>query len=218
MTFCAAVFDMDGLLLDTERVCQKAFKQACDVLSLPFLEDVYLNIIGRNAQGIEKTICEGYGPELNYEQLRDEWTERYHSVVYHQAIPVKAGILDLLTWLQSQSIPIALATSTPKELAIIKLKLAGLLDFFDVLSTGCEVTNGKPHPEIFLLAAERLKVNPTTCLAFEDSNNGVRSAVAAGMQTYQIPDLVQPNKEIVQLGHQIHPSMSDVLTHLKGTN
>ena len=217
MTFCAAVFDMDGLLLDTERVCQKAFKQSCEVLSLPFLEDVYLSIIGRNAQGIEETICEGYGPDLDYEQLRAEWTERYHSVVYHQAIPIKAGILDLLTWLKSHSIPIALATSTPKELAITKLKLAGLFDFFDVLSTGCEVTNGKPHPEIFLLAAERLNIPPTSCLAFEDSNNGVRSAVAAGMQTYQIPDLVQPSDEIVQLGHHIHSSMTEVLKKLQLT-
>ncbi|PKG39191.1 HAD family hydrolase [Psychromonas sp. Urea-02u-13] len=214
MNYQAAIFDMDGLLLDTERVCQQAFRDACDFLSLPFMEDVYLGIIGCNAQGIEKILTAGYGHLIAYEPLRKEWMSRYNPIVQTQAIPVKQGVLELLTWLKDNHIPIALATSTHRELAINKLTLAGLYDFFEHLSTGCEVKHGKPHPEIFLLAAKRLNVEPELCLAFEDSNNGVRSAVAANMQVFQIPDLVSPCEEVTALGHIIKDSMQEVQQYI----
>lgn len=210
MSYQAAIFDMDGLLLDTERVCQEAFRSACQALSLPFLEDIYLSIIGRNAQGIEEAINVGYRDKIDYNVLRAAWMDRYHPIVETQAIPVKEGVIDLLDWLRAQNIPMAVATSTPRELAITKLKLSGLLPYFEHLSTGCEVQQGKPHPEIFLLAADRLNTPPEQCLAFEDSNNGVRAGVAAKMQVYQIPDLVAPCEQTIQLGHTVAASLSVV--------
>ena len=215
MKFQAAIFDMDGLLLDTERVCMRVFEQACTAINVPFLQDVYLNIIGRNAAGIEQVLRDGYGPELDYPVLHEAWRSRYDAVVTTQAIPVKDGVIDLLKWLKSNGIPTAVATSTRKEIAEIKLKLAGLDQYFDSYSTGCEVKRGKPDPEIYLLAAERLNVEPSQCLAFEDSNNGVLAAVAANMITYQIPDLVAPTEEIKQLGHTVLPSLTAVLQSLK---
>ena len=215
MNYQAAIFDMDGLLLDTERVWKGIFEEACASLSIPFLEDVYLDIIGSNAQDIEKVIRAGYGCDLDYPVLHEAWRIRYNAVVKHHAIPVKEGVVELLTWLKNNNIPTAVATSTQQDVAIIKLKLAGLDHFFDNLTTGCEVENGKPDPEIYLLAADRLNIQPEQCLAFEDSNNGVLSAVSANMQTFQIPDLVQPSAEILALGHTVNPSLSDVLTVLK---
>lgn len=206
----AAIFDMDGLLLDTERVCQQAFRDACYSLSLPFLEDIYLGIIGRNAQGIEAVLTAGYGNKIAYDILREAWMGRYHPIVTRQAIPIKKGVVELLQWLKEKNIPMAVATSTPRDLAITKLKLSGLLPYFEKLSTGCEVRHGKPHPEIFLLAAKRLQVSPEQCLAFEDSNNGVSAAVAANMQVYQIPDLVLPCARTVALGHRIVESLDIV--------
>ncbi|MCG6200054.1 HAD family hydrolase [Psychromonas antarctica] len=218
MNYQAAVFDMDGLLLDTERVCQQAFRDACISLSLPMLEEVYLGIIGCNAEGIKEVICNGYGADLDYEALRVEWMGRYHPIVEQQAIPVKEGVIALLNYLKAQQIPIAVATSTHKELAITKLKLAGLLEYFEQISAGCEVTHGKPSPEIFLLAAKRLNTLPQQCLAFEDSSNGVRAAMAAGMQVYHVPDLVRPSDDIIALGHTISDSLTDALDHLKARN
>ncbi|GAA4898909.1 HAD family phosphatase [Ferrimonas pelagia] len=215
MSFSAAIFDMDGLLLDTERVCMGIFKQACAAQGVPFLESVYLSIIGRNAQGIEQTLRAGYGPELDYPALHEEWRQRYHAVVAHQAIPVKAGVIELLSWLKQNGIPTAVATSTGRELALRKLALAGLDGYFDHVTTGCEVRQGKPHPEIYLLAAQRLGVEPSRCLAFEDSNNGTKAAVAAGMITYQIPDLVAPCADTRALGHSILPSMHQVKSQLE---
>lgn len=215
MKFQAAIFDMDGLLLDTERVCMTVFEQACQAVGVPFLKEIYLSIIGRNATGIEQVLRTGYGPQLDYPVLHKEWRKRYDAVVKHQAIPVKEGVIELLQWLKANNIPTAVATSTQKEVASIKLKLAQLDSYFDSFTTGCEVTHGKPDPEIYLLAAQRLGVDPQFCLAFEDSNNGVISAVSANMMTYQIPDLVEPNKEILALGHQVMPSLHEVLIMLK---
>ena len=215
MNYQAAIFDMDGLLLDTERVCKRIFEEACASLSIPFLEDVYLDIIGRNSQGIEKVIRAGYGSDLDYPVLHEAWRIRYNAVVKHQAIPVKDGVVELLTWLKNNNIPTAVATSTQQDVAKIKLSLAGLDHYFDNLTTGCEVKNGKPDPEIYLLAADRLNIQPEQCLAFEDSNNGVRAAVSANMQTFQIPDLVQPTAEILTLGHTVTHSLSNVLATLK---
>ena len=215
MHYQAAIFDMDGLLLDTERVCQHAFQDACRHLSLPILNEVYLKIIGTNAQSIKHILTTGYGVDLDYDSLRAEWLKRYHGVVEHQAIPVKEGVIELLDWLKEQNIPLAVATSSDRELAHTKLKLAGLDGYFAQISSGCEVTHSKPHPEIFLLAAKRLKVEPQKCLAFEDSSNGVRSAIAAGMQVFQVPDLVEPCAHILSLGHSIQRSLDDVLITLK---
>lgn len=213
MKFQAAIFDMDGLLLDTERVCMRVFKQACKTINQPFHEEVYLSIIGCNSASIEKIFRQAYGE--HYQALHDEWRVNYNAIVKHQAIPVKEGVIELLNWLKSNHIPTAVATSTHRDVATFKLKLAGLDQFFDNLTCGCEVAHGKPDPEIYLLAAQRLGVDAKRCLAFEDSNNGVRSAVAAQMTTYQIPDLVEPSDEVKALGHQILPSLSHVLARLK---
>lgn len=213
MNYQAAIFDMDGLLLDTERVCMRVFKQACKTVNQPFHEEIYLSIIGRNAAGIEKIFRAAYGD--HHDAIHAEWSKNYKAIVNHQAIPVKEGVIELLTWLKENQIPTAMATSTHKEVAQRKLELAGLSQYFDGITCGCEVSAGKPDPEIYLLAASRLGVEPTQCLAFEDSNNGVLSAVGAQMVTFQIPDLVEPSDEVKALNHYIVPSLHEALAQLK---
>ena len=209
MMFQAAIFDMDGLLLDTERLCMRVFKEACSAQSLPFHEEAYLSMIGCNGAGIEAILRRAYHDD--YPRVNRAWRERYREVVYHQAIDLKPGVITLLEWLKRRDVPIAVATSTPKETAVVKLRLAGLDHYFHNVTTGCEVTRGKPDPEIYLLAARRLGVDPQRCLAFEDSNNGARAAVGAGMKTYQVPDLVEPSPEVRALGHSIVESLSEAL-------
>ncbi|GDY27084.1 phosphatase [Agarivorans sp. Toyoura001] len=215
MTYRAAVFDMDGLLLDSERLAYDTFAAACGDLGLEFKEQVYLGIIGSNAEKIKQIICAGYGEHLAYDELRACWLEKYHAVILHKPVPVKVGAVALLKWLRSQSIPLAVATSSNRHAAETKLANAGLIDFFDSISSGCEVTYSKPHPEIFLTAANALNIQAEDCLAFEDSDNGVRAAVAAGMRVYQIPDLIPPSEQLKQLGHQIRPSLHEVLSELR---
>ncbi len=128
MKFKAAIFDMDGLLLDTERVCKTIFQQACDALNLPFLESAYLNIIGCNSKRCEEILTGAYGAD--YQPLHNEWKRRYQAVVMHEPIPVKQGVIELLDWLHNQSIPMAVATSTENNVAKTKLRLAGSISIF----------------------------------------------------------------------------------------
>lgn len=204
---------MDGLLLDTEKVSMHVFKQACSTVNLPFYEDTYLSIIGRNSAGIDKILRRAYGNNLD--KLHDEWRRNYDAIVKHQPIPIKQGVVELLAWLKENGIPTSVATSTQRDVAKIKLKLSGLDKFFNSLTCGCEVSKGKPDPEIYLLAAERLGVKSQHCLAFEDSNNGVRSAISAQMTTFQIPDLVEPCDEVRSFGHNVFPSLLHVMDYLK---
>ena len=117
MNFQAAIFDMDGLLLDTERLCMQVFEEACHAQGVPFLQDVYLGIIGCNAKTIEQIFRNGYGENLDYPALNNEWRTRYSAIVKNQAIPVKDGVIELLEWLKSNDIPIAVATSTQLDIA-----------------------------------------------------------------------------------------------------
>ncbi len=213
MPYQAAIFDMDGLLLDTERVCMRVFKQACLETDNPFHEEVYLSIIGCNAASIDTILRTAYGDRLD--ELHEAWRVSYNAVVKHQPIPLKEGVIELLDWLKSHKIPCAVATSTRRDVAERKLALAGLDKYFDHVTTGCEVKQGKPHPEIYLLAASRLNVDPKRCVAFEDSNNGTRAAVAANMHTYQVPDLVQPCAEVIRLGHNVVDSLGVALAQIK---
>lgn len=215
MNYKAAIFDMDGLLLDTEQVCMTAFQQTCTEMDIPFKQDIYLSIIGRNQAGIKPIIENGYGDLLDYSVFHPRWMQRYLAVVEHQAIPVKSGIIALLEWLQSQKIPMVVATSTHNALAHKKLQLAGLAHYFSHITSGDEVINGKPAPEIYLLAAQRLHISPEQCLAFEDSNNGVKSAIAANMTVLQIIDLVEPDTDTRALGHHIFNTMDEASTFLK---
>ena len=215
MNYKAAIFDMDGLLLDTEQVCMTAFQQTCTEMDIPFKQDIYLSIIGRNQAGIKPIIEKGYGELLDYSVFHPRWMQRYLAVVEHQAIPVKSGIIALLEWLQSQNIPMVVATSTHNVLAHKKLQLAGLAHYFSHITSGDEVINGKPAPEIYLLAAQRLHISPEQCLAFEDSNNGVKSAIAANMTVLQIIDLVEPDTDTRALGYHLFNTMDEALTLLK---
>ena len=109
MKFQAAIFDMDGLLLDTEKVSMHVFKQACSTVNLPFYEDIYLSIIGRNSVGIEKILRQAYGDDLD--RLHNEWRRNYDAIVKHQPIPIKKGVVELLAWLTENGIPTSVATS-----------------------------------------------------------------------------------------------------------
>ena len=209
----AVVFDMDGLLLDTERIAMAMFEQACALHGVTFDRALYERCIGTSMQGTREILERALGVEV-YDRVGHEWSRLYDARVGTQAVDVKDGARELLDLARGAGLPIALATSTATPLARTKLGLAGLDHYFAAIVGGDAVARGKPHPEPYLTAARTLGIEPRRCWAIEDSDNGVRAAHAAGLFVFQVPDLVQPAADVRGLGHRVVRSLRDVAREL----
>lgn len=208
----AVIFDMDGLMLDTERIAKWTFIETCADFDLAFDEAVYASCVGSNLTRTAN-ILENHFTGFKRKAFMGHWNEKYVENAILKPVPVKNGVKAFLTYLKKSAIPCAVASSTPEVNALRKLENAGLLDFFSALAFGDQVTDSKPHPEIYLTAAARLNVNPERCAALEDSDNGVRAAVNANMLVFQVPDLLHPSAEVLSLGHHVVPTVGHVHQH-----
>ncbi len=207
--FDAVIFDMDGLLLDTERVALESFLEACAHFELGDRADVFHGCVGTNSARAREVIREGLGERIDPAVFWDVWNGYYHAAHARQPIRVKAGAAGLLQQLTAWQMALGVATSTRTADAQGKLEAADLAQHFAVVVGGEQVERSKPHPDIYLRVAEVLGVNPARCLAFEDSENGVRSAVSAGMTVVQVPDLVPPSADLLNLGHIVLSSLEE---------
>lgn len=214
--FQAIIFDMDGLLLDTERIALTAFLETCGHLGIPERRDVFTRCIGTNQLSGHEVLRQGLGGEVDHVLFEQVWNSRYDAYTTGCAIALKPGAAELLQYISSLEIPTAVATSTSTARAQEKLRNSGILNRFDVIVGGDQVRNSKPAPDIYLRAAAILKAQARACLALEDSENGVRSAMAAGMTVVQIPDLVPPSDDLLALGHTVLRSLVDVATFSSG--
>ena len=220
-TVKAFVFDMDGLLLDTERLCLNSFMKAClrygidERVSRP----LFINVIGNNAVTSNAYFTREFAAlGVSFDELKHEWDEDYHGIITNQPIPLMPGVEALLECLHENNQPMGVATSTRREMAIHKLQSVGVYDYFQFVVGGDEVANGKPNPEIYLKAVGIHGERPEDCLAFEDSTNGVLSAIGAGMHVVQVPNLVPVTDELRAHGHHIVSSLSDVVPHFSVSN
>jgi HAD superfamily hydrolase (TIGR01509 family) len=215
MPIDAVIFDMDGLMLDTEPIYKVAWQRAAIECGYPISEELYFVLIGRTRVDGEKILLDAFGPAFSVESFR-EACGRCEATAFAERLPAKKpGLDDLLAFLDSRGVPKAVATSTERWLAAHQLGGLGLLDRFSVLATGDEVANGKPAPDLFLLAAQRLSVVPSKCLVLEDSEAGIVAAHRAGMQVYAVPDLKQPSPAIEALAHGKFDSLSAVERQLR---
>jgi HAD superfamily hydrolase (TIGR01509 family) len=212
--FEAIIFDMDGLLLDTERIAQSAFLETCRELGVCGQDELFIRCIGTNQARGREVLRAGLQGQADFLRFEQVWEAKYVERISHGPIPVKEGALELLERVLSLRIPAAVATSTRTARAQEKLRKSGILDRFQTVVGGDQVRNSKPAPDIYLRAAEVLSARPEACLALEDSENGVRAAVSAGMTVVQIPDLVQPSPDLLALGHIVLPSLRDVADYL----
>ncbi len=207
--FDAIIFDMDGLLLDSEIIGLQTFQQTCEEFDLGDRTDLFIQCIGTNSEATKNILSNGLGPEVDFVTFWSIFCSKYHAETKTKAIPLKQGVIDLLQHIQTLRLPVAVATSTHTEFALIKLNNAGIADYFDRVIGGEQVSNSKPLPDIYLKAVEKLNVEPANCLALEDSENGVKSALSAGLIVIQIPDLVKTSHKI-QPNHIILDSLTKV--------
>ena len=212
----ALVFDMDGLLLDTERPALEGFVHACRAVGVQPNLDAYRRCIGRRMRESRRILLAGHGPGFPFDAVHAAWERYYVERVAKRPPAVKPGARALLETARVLHLPCAVATSTRQPGAGERLAATGLAGYFTVWVTGDRVTRSKPDPETYRLAVAELGVAPAEAWALEDSANGVRSAHAAGCQVVQIPDLVAPDAALLALGHTVLPSLAaaeDLLRH-----
>jgi HAD superfamily hydrolase (TIGR01509 family) len=210
----AVIFDMDGLLLDTEPLAARAWNEAAAALGVEFDDALALAMIGRNFADCAAIVRARYGAGYPVGALLDRWHATYDTIVTREGVRVKPGAVELIDWLERNAISRAVATSTRRERARTKLVDAGLLARFGDVVGGDEVARGKPEPDIYVEAARRLGVHADECIALEDSVPGVRAALAARMTAIMVPDLHGPPGDSTALDLLVLPSLHAVLAHL----
>ena len=215
MQYQAVVFDMDGVIFDTERLVIEFWKEVAKKHNIPNVEHTCIQCLGTNRVRTREIFLENYGADFSFDPYRAEVTELFNTHYKGVPLPTKPGVRELLSYLQEQDIKVGLASSTAQHLVRDEIGTAGLLPYFQTLVCGDMVEHSKPAPDIFLKACEILNADPTKSIAIEDSFNGIRSAHCAGMTPIMVPDQVQPTDEIRTLAFHVMPSLLDVLNWLK---
>jgi len=213
--FEALLFDMDGLLLDSERVACAGFQEAAAPFGIEadVAEAFFLTLVGTSHQHTDDCVS-GFLPGVDIGQFNQTW-DAACKARYDAHVPVKPGVCETLEVFQAQRVRMAVVTSTRKSLAKHLLIKAGLFDFFEHITGGDEVSANKPDPAPYIETAERLGVDPMRCAAFEDSDRGITAAVRAGCTAVQIPDLRPLDVPLPTLGQHVAKDFSTAMQHLR---
>jgi HAD superfamily hydrolase (TIGR01509 family) len=206
LPFKGVIFDMDGLMLDTEPIYRSSLVQASEELGYSVHEDLHHSFIGRSIPEWQAALMQTFGDD--YPRFRKRRRQLWEQHVQELGVAEKAGLRELLDQLDEDGLRKGIATSSSRPDAL--LCLGRLANRFDAIVTGDEVEQGKPAPDIFLLAAQRLGLSPEHCLVLEDSQSGAQAALAAGMSVVVVPDLQQPSRELAAQVHCVCSSLHEV--------
>lgn len=213
----AVVFDMDGLLLDSERLAVESLGLSGRELGYELSEEFCHSLVGMPADTCREMAVTAFGPDFPL----DEFYSRHESVlaglVDDGRLTTKPGVHELLDDLDRRGIPRAIATSSGRDRAHHHLRAAGLADRFAAIITRHDVRRGKPDPEPYLTATAALDADPEFTLACEDSPNGLRAAHAAGLRCLLIPDLIPATAETTRIAHRVYPDLLHVIDYLAAT-
>lgn len=207
----AVLFDMDGLMFDTERMYQKAWLQAGRQMGVPMEPEIVDRLRGRNREGCARVCREAFGEDFDFDAMRTACRALMARWIEEDGLPVKPGLYELLAELERRGIPAVLATSTTRDSAWSHLQRAKVDRYFLGAVCGDEVSHSKPDPEVFLKAAALAGRDPARCMVLEDSPAGVRAGAAAGCFTVMVPDLTAPDEELKKLADEILPGLRDVI-------
>lgn len=208
------VFDMDGVLFDTERVCNIVWMEISGEIGFSGGETALKNCVGLNRKDEAAYFAENH-PEVDFEWFIEQLSRRMKKWLDEKGVPVKTGTRELLTWLRENQWKVGLATSTRRVSVMHHLEMTGLTAMFDTIVTGDRVEKGKPNPEIYLTACRELGLVPAETYAVEDSRNGLRAAHDAGMKAILVPDLVEPTEEMLGIAYRVEESLLGVMEYLK---
>jgi len=211
MKFDAVIFDMDGLMFDTERISQRAWEQAGADYGYTITEHVYRAVIGRARPDVNHILIQAFGADFPFKAVYDTKQHYMQDILERDGIPFKPGLISLLDWIDTHSIATAVASSSPRAVVLRNLKLAAImLERFATIVGGDEVEHGKPEPDIYLEVAQRMDMPAKRCIVLEDSNAGVKAAHAAGMHVVVVPDIMPPTNESLSLAYRVVNSLEQV--------
>lgn len=212
----AVVFDMDGVIFDSERLVIDCWRPIADKYQIKDIEKTCLACTGTNKDLTRKIMKETYGEDFPYDEYKAEVSALFHDRAKDGKLPQKPGVKELLAYLKQHDYKVAIASSTRQEIVRRELEEGGLIDFFDQIICGDMVSRSKPEPDIFLKACEALAVSPNEAYAIEDSYNGIRAAYAGGLHPVMVPDLKGPDDEMRAKTDYIFDSLVAFLDFLKG--
>lgn len=207
MAIEAVVFDMDGLMLHTERLYKVAWQSGCRECGYDLTDATYSTLVGRPTPACEQVLLRTFGAEFPLDLFRNRWPSIWRDTVARDGIRPKRGLLPFLAFLRSRRLPVAVATSSEADFTDFSLRRAGLSGVFQTVVTGDQIARGKPAPDIYLAAATRLSVAPECCVALEDSEAGAVAASTAGMVTLLVPDWVPPSPAARRAATEVFPSL-----------
>lgn len=197
MTDCSAViFDMDGVIFDSERLVLECWEKLADEYHLEGMREAFIPCIGTNNTMTKEIVLNYYGKDFPYDEFTQKSSRLFHEIIDQDGLPVKTGVRELLDFLKEKHVPTAVASSTRLQSVTQELKQAGLYDYFQVVMGGDQLKRSKPEPDIYLMTCEKLGVKPDTAYAIEDSYNGIRSSYRAGMRPIMVPDMLPPTEEM----------------------
>lgn len=206
----AVIFDMDGVLFDTERLCMDSWSVIARKQGITDVEKVFPLCIGLNNTDTKALVLKHYGQDFPFEEFVGEASVWFRSYVKENGLPVKKGVREILEFLKADGWKIGLASSTRYESVVKHLEHTGLREYFGVIVGGDMVEHSKPRPDIYLIACDKMGVEPAKAYAIEDSPNGIRAAHAAGMKPVMVPDMIAPTEEIRMLTHEIFEDLTKV--------
>ena len=211
------ISDMDGVMLDSEKLYVRFWCEAAQSHGYPMKKEHALGIRSMARPFAIQKLQGWFGEDFDYDKVRDTRVKIMDEYISAHGIEAKRGAKALLQWLKANNIKTALATATAVDRAKLYLDKVGLLKYFDVIASARMVKRGKPEPDIYLYAAGQLGLDPKDCLALEDSQNGVRSAAAAGCKTVLVPDLDNPENELKDLLFATAKNLENVIDIIKNS-
>ena len=192
------IFDMDGVIFDSEKACLDVWKELAGELGLENIEDVFKSCIGTTSAMCFRILTEAYGGKFDARAFQSEASERFQEKYSGGRLPIMSGVKEILTFLKNNGIRIGIASSTGEATVRREIAEAGLAGYFETITCGDMLRKSKPEPDIYLLACRKMGVVPEETVAVEDSFNGIRSAWSAGLIPVMVPDLIPADGEMYE--------------------
>jgi len=204
------IFDMDGLMFDSEKISIYAWRKASQKYGYDITDEIFEQTLGLNLEKIREIFCKFFGEDCPYDDIKTQRRYVIDQYLDENGVPVKKGLFNLLEFLKKLNIKTAVATSSSRATAEKMLILSEVFPYFDHIVCGDEVKKSKPDPEIFLIAADKLKCLPENCIVLEDSEAGIMAAYSAGMKPLLVPDMKKPGHEVKELAFKIFTDLDEV--------